>query len=90
MGGYRFDAELDTGLEMTQEQMAVEGLKALAHILANDSKAKIIFTQDWGFGTATINDETGNHVHIGFDDKDENVALFNFIHGFYTHMTNSV
>jgi hypothetical protein len=66
-------------MTMNKQELAVEALRALAKIVANDKL--VLFEGDWGFGTATliIDDE---HCHIGCDDggntDDENFEQFVF------------
>lgn len=68
-------AELDG--ELTQQEMALETLRALAHRCADDKAT--VFSPDWGFGSATLSDDTDAHTHIGAhwnDTDEENFAWF--------------
>ena len=62
---------------------AVAVLKMLAQRAANGKKTTI--AHDWGFGSATVIDETGAHTHIGGDwYEQEDAALEAFIDGLHS------
>ena len=67
--------------EMSAKAVAV--LKALAHRAA-DGKSTTI-AHDWGFGSATVIDESGTHTHCGGDwyERDD-AALKAFINGMHS------
>ena len=62
---------------------AVAVLSALAHRAAEGKSTTI--ANDWGFGSATVIDETGAHTHFGGDwhEQDE-AALKAFIVGLHS------
>ena len=63
--------------------MAVAVLKALARRAAEGKSTTI--THDWGYGSATVINETGAHTHVGGDwyEQDE-AALKAFIDGLHS------
>ena len=73
------------GLAMDDElgSTAVAVLKALAHRAAEGGRTTI--AHDWGFGSATVIEETGAHTHVGGDwyEQDE-AALRAFINGLHS------
>ena len=50
---------------MTQEQKALEILRALADTAAAGNNLTI--AADWGFGSGTLIDQDGAHTHFGSD-----------------------
>ena len=46
---------------------------------------------DWGFGSATLVDETGAHTHIGGDWFEDDAAAFAaFVHGLHSSLCSGV
>ncbi|MBT9167702.1 MAG: hypothetical protein DDT19_01042 [Syntrophomonadaceae bacterium] len=60
--------------DMTQEQKALEILRAMAETAANRNSLTI--SDDWGFGTATLIDQDGAHTYFGNDHSENEVKNF--------------
>jgi len=62
---------------MTQEQKALEILRAIAEL--SEKGESLTIAHDWGFGSATLINNDGAHTHFGCDSlgsADENFAEF--------------
>lgn len=73
---------------MTQEQKALEILRALADAAAAGNSLTI--ADDWGFGTATLIDQDGAHTHIGSDNYENEEKNFEaFVDGLHSLLVES-
>lgn len=52
----------------SQEQKALEVLRAMAQTAASGKSLTI--AEDWGFGSATLLDQDGSHTHFGCDSDE--------------------
>ena len=62
---------------MTQEEKALAVLRSIAMRVSQDGA--VMFSQDWGFGSATVTFEDEAHTHVGGDhddDPEENFRCF--------------
>jgi len=62
---------------MTQEQKALEILRAMADTAAAGNSLTI--ADDWGFGSGTLIDQDGAHTHFGSDhgeNEEKNFEAF--------------
>ena len=65
--------------------MALAVMRALADRAAAGKSTTI--SHDWGFGSATLVDETGAHTHFGGDWFDDNEAAFaSFVQGLHSSL----
>lgn len=69
-------------MALSHEQKALEILRAIARAAADGNSLTI--AHDWGFGSATIIDQSGAHTHIGDDGHDnEQRNLEAFVDGLH-------
>lgn len=64
-------------MALSHEQKALEILRAIARTAADGNSLTI--AHDWGFGSATIIDQSGAHTHIrddGHDNEQRNLEAF--------------
>ena len=65
--------------------MALAVMRALADRAAAGKSTTI--AHDWGFGSATLVDETGAHTHVGGDWFDDDDAAFaSFVQGLHSSL----
>lgn len=65
--------------------MALAVLRAIADRAAAGNSTTI--AHDWGFGSATLVDETGAHTHVGGDWFEDDAAAFEaFVSGLHSSL----